>query len=211
MPNSDPFHITTPRLYISHLDASNDAHCDLIVDLLANPASTKYHPGGPSIVPDRAASRAFIASSIERMKRTAWGRYLVSIRPPDSNDPVPFSTDNLDLIGVVTMQQFRFTSTVGPKVPDVGFNILPRFHGKGYATEAATHLMKYFREEKGVNVFAGLTLERNEEAKRALKRLGFREWGVRSVVAVVSAESVKDLSVWTIGVEDEGELEGLGL
>ena len=145
------------------------------------------------------------------MARTGYGRFLVALRPDDTEEKEEESKRDLELIGVVSMQLNRHAAVPGPLVPDVGFNILPAYHGKGYATEAATHLMQYFRETRGVTAFAGITDEGNEEAKRLLARLGFRDWGVRSVKGVINEGRESRLSVWTTGVEDEGELEGLRL
>ncbi|OAL07435.1 hypothetical protein IQ06DRAFT_238391, partial [Phaeosphaeriaceae sp. SRC1lsM3a] len=214
MPDSD-FYITTPRLYISHHNASNDAHCDCFVNVIHSPSSKKYNQNGPSIVPNREAARSLIEATTDRMQRTSYGRYIVSIRPSPEieaeNESIPFSQRKLEFIGAITMQHNRFPAVPGPLIPDLGFNFLPQYHGKGYATEAATYLMKWFREEKGTKAFAGITDDENVAAKKALTRLGFRSWGMRRVKGVVDGGEERELSIWTIGVEDEGNLAGLGL
>lgn len=204
------FHITTPRLYLSRQNPSNDAQCDFAVSLLSSPSSIKYNPSGPSIVPNRDAARSFIEAGTERLLRTGHGRYLVSLRPSTEDNNTPFSEPSTNLIGVVTMQLHRYPATPGPLIPDIGFNFLPKYHGKGYAREAAEGLMKYFREERGIKAFAALTDDENVEAKGLLRKLGFREWGVRGVKGVINGGKEEDLSVWTRGVE-EGELDNLGL
>ncbi|KAH5282246.1 hypothetical protein HBI71_000170 [Parastagonospora nodorum] len=206
---SDPnFHIPTPRLFISHQSPSNDAHCDFAVALLHNPASIKHNPSGPTAVPDREAARSFITTASERLARTGYGRYLVSLRLSPSS---PFSPENQELIGVVTLQLQRYPSSPGPLIPDIGFNFLPQYHGKGYAKEAAQALMEWYTREKQVEKFAALTDETNGEAKKLLGKLGFREWGERVVRGVSGGGEEERLSVWTRGVEEEGELEGLRL
>jgi RimJ/RimL family protein N-acetyltransferase len=209
----DPnWHITTPRLYISHQITCNDSHIDFTLALLHNPAAVKYNPSGPIHVPDRDAARAYLESSTSRMLRTGYGRFLVSLRAtqtPD-DDTVPFSQRPQELIGKVTCQFQRHESTPGPQIPDIGFSFLPKYHGKGYAKEALQALMKYYEEEKGTKAFAALTDEENDEAKKLLGRLGFRDEGVRVVEGVVNGGKGERMSVWTMGVE-ERELEGLGL
>ncbi|KAF2831403.1 acyl-CoA N-acyltransferase [Ophiobolus disseminans] len=205
------WHITTPRLYLSHLNPSNDAHCDLRVAVLHSPSSKKHNLDAPTLVPDREAARASIASSVENTFRTGYGRYLISLRTGGDDEHDNFSEREVELVGNVSMQRNRHSSVPGPLIPDLGFNILPKYRGKGLANEAASHLMQYFREEKGVEAFAGLTDDDNEDSKRALRRLGFREWGVRRVRGVVNGGKEEGLSVWTVGVVDEGTLEGLGL
>jgi hypothetical protein len=155
--SGSPFdwHITTPRLYISYLNPSSTAHCDMTVSLLHSPSSVKYNPSGPSLIPNAEAARAFIAGSVDKTTRTGYGRYLISLRTGGSDEHENFSQRDLELVGVVTMQLNRIPSIPGPLIPDVGFNILPKYHGKGIANEAATHMMKWFREQKGVKAFAG--------------------------------------------------------
>ncbi|KAH7408448.1 GNAT domain-containing protein [Phaeosphaeria sp. MPI-PUGE-AT-0046c] len=212
MADSD-FYITTPRLYISHHNASNDAHCDCYFNLIHSPSSKKFNKAGPSLMPSREAARSLIEANAERMQRTSYGRYIVSLRPDeaDSTNAVPFSQRKLEFIGAVSMQHDRFPAVPGPLIPDLGFNFLPQYHGKGYATEAATHLMRWFKEEKGAKAFAGITDDENEAAKKALTKLGFRNWGMRRVKGVVDGGEERELSVWTIGVDSEESLGALGL
>jgi RimJ/RimL family protein N-acetyltransferase len=162
------------------------------------------------------------------MVRTGYGRYCVSLRPsnPNTNStPQPqlppqsdhsISTEKedqtLEHIGVISCQLARHPSHPSPLIPDIGFNFLPRYHGRGYATEAADALMQYYRETRGCRAFAGLTDPDNEAAKKCLSRLGFADRGVRGVAGVVDAGRVRELSVWTVGVgEGAGALEDVGL
>jgi RimJ/RimL family protein N-acetyltransferase len=223
---SDPnFHITSPRLYISHHIPSNDAHCDLMVSLLRSPASLKHNPSGPAAIPNREAARTYLASMADRMTTTGYGRYLISLRPsspstssPESqdkkeeqeNDSTPFSSRPLEHIGVVTCQLSRHPIP-SPLIPDIGFNFLPQYHGRGYAREAAERLMQYMRNEKGHKQFAGLTDDGNEGAKRVLVKLGFEDRGLRGVRGMDREGGVMELSVWTYGVGGEEELKDLGL
>jgi RimJ/RimL family protein N-acetyltransferase len=71
--------------------------------------------------------------------------------------------------------------------------------------------MRYFREEKGITKFAGLTDEGNEQAKKVLGKLGFEDRGVRSVKGMDKSGGGMVLSVWTVGVGGEEEMRELGL
>jgi RimJ/RimL family protein N-acetyltransferase len=161
------------------------------------------------------------------MVRTGYGRYCVSLRPsnsnpstnstPQSQPPSDHATtekedQTLEHIGVISCQLARHPSHPSPSIPDIGFNFLPQYHGRGYATEAAGALMKYYRQTRGCRAFAGLTDPDNEAAKKCLSRLGFVDRGVRGVAGVVDAGRVRELSVWTVGVgEGAGALEDVGL
>lgn len=208
------FHITTPRLYISYFDPSSDLHCDSTVELLHGAASMKFMPSSKDKVPDREGARQFLATSRERQQRTGWGRHLVSLRPESEEEgdaAKTFSERTLVPIGTVSMQMARIDGVPGPTIPDVGFNILERYHGKGYATEAVQGLMKYFSDVKGVKLFAGFTNEENESARKLFRRLGFQSHGIRSIGGIMWSGAVEDLDTWTWGLEEGQKLEDFGL
>ena len=112
---------------------------------------------------------------------------------------------------MVTVERARFPDTPAPTIADVGFNMHEKYHGKGYAKEAVLGFMKYFREEKGMGVFAGFTDEKNENARRLFRRLGFVEHGVRTVGGIMWTGEPADLDVWTFGIEERKTLEEYGL
>jgi RimJ/RimL family protein N-acetyltransferase len=208
------FHISTPRLYISYVDPSSDAHNDFTLELLHGAPSVRVNPGVVEAVPDREAAQKITASTDEKIRTTGYGRYLVSLKPDSHEDDgkagVPFSQRKLVHIGIVSMQLGRVAGEESPTMPDVGFNMMERYHGKGYATEAVQGLIKYFHEEKGAKEIAGLTDPTNEDAKRLFRRLGFTNHGVRTVRGIRWSGEVIDVDVWTLGLEDGKKLEEFG-
>ena len=57
---------------------------------------------------------------------------------------------------------------------DIGYSILARFSGNGYAFEAAAALMEYGRNELGLRRIIGLTSPTNEKSAHLLEKLGLR-------------------------------------
>jgi RimJ/RimL family protein N-acetyltransferase len=209
------FYFSTPRLYLSYCDPSCDAHCDFVIELLHGAPSLRRYPNIVEEVPDREAARKIIANGTEKLHTNGYGRYLVSLKPDSAEEDekagVPFSQRKLEHIGYVTMQLGRVPGKQAPIIPDLGFNMIERYHGKGYATEAAQGLIKYFGDEKSVEEVAGFTNPDNEDAQRLFRRLGFKNHGVRSIKGVRwSGEDSLDVDVWTWGLED-GRLEDFGL
>jgi RimJ/RimL family protein N-acetyltransferase len=208
------FYFSTPRLYLSYCDPSSDAHCDFVLELLHGAPSLRRHPGIVEEVPDRDAARRIIANGDEKLRTTGYGRYLVSLKPhpaeEDEETGVPFSQRKLEHIGYVTMQLARVQGEQAPTMPDLGFNMIERYHGKGYATEAAQGLIKYFGDEKGVKEIAGLTDPDNKEAQKLFRRVGFKNHGVRRVKGVRWSGEALDVDVWTWGLEDGKKLEDFG-
>ena len=130
--------ITTPRLTISNFNPTNDAHCTFVYDLNNSPKMLLVNRNMPSAIPDIETARAFIEKGAASVEEKGYGRYLISLRD-DGEDEAIKSVEGVP-IGIVSMQLARFPGA--PTVPDVGFAILAKYYGKGYATEAALGLMK---------------------------------------------------------------------
>ncbi|KAH7378330.1 acyl-CoA N-acyltransferase [Pyrenochaeta sp. MPI-SDFR-AT-0127] len=207
------FHITTPRLYISNLNPSDNAHCDFTLDVTNNAQSYAIP------IPDRDAARKLIETGAERLEKVGWGRYLISLKPSidqamhveEGESPKDIFSQHIKHcthVGIVSMQLARFP--VAPTIPDIGFRLHPHYYGKGYATEAASGLMKYYEEKRGVKCFAGFCAESNEASKGVLKRLGFETKGVKDVAGIYGDGSPITVLVWTKGLI-VGELEQYGI
>jgi RimJ/RimL family protein N-acetyltransferase len=171
-------------------------------------------------MPSREAGRKFIENCNEKIERSGYGRYLISLNPTDVDSEesakrasiLPFSKREHVLVGIVTMLCGRFAGA--PTIPDLGFGLLPEYFRKGYATEASQGLLKYFEEEKGQKAVSGFCGPENEASKKVLRRLGFEERGVRDLRGILGEGegNIFRVVVWTKGVgEGDGELEKWGL
>ncbi|KAF2134679.1 hypothetical protein P153DRAFT_362424 [Dothidotthia symphoricarpi CBS 119687] len=186
--------ISTPRLNVHFFDPSNDAHCDFVLELLDRP-----DPQVPDAAMDREGARAILKNDLEKVSKTGYGRYAISLKPS-----IASGDQNLDcshdgvLVGLVSMQLNRFPGA--PNIPDIGFGLLNRNYGKGYATEAAQGLLKYFEEERGQTEFAGYCQLENLKSNNVFRRLGFEERGVREVGGIVT-ETKLEVVVWTKNLE----------
>lgn len=208
----DPtFHITAPRLHLSYLDPSNDAHMTFVVHLYNSPeilavaAQTGAMPKKPQTV---SGARAALEPSVSRLATTGIGRYIISLRDPS----VPFTEETeREYIGTASMQLNRFPSVSCPTIPDVGFMLLAKYHGKGYASEACETLMQYFRETKGQERFAGFTHPENVQSQKLFVRMGFESKGTMDVGGIVGDGSPMGVAVWVKGVSPDTQLGELGI
>jgi RimJ/RimL family protein N-acetyltransferase len=204
------FHITTERLTISYLNPANDRQCDFVHELNNSPEMLAVNKSLSSAFTDREASRKFIEQGTASLAKLGYGRYLISRKPEEPQHidaPIRFSEsiNTHDLIGIVSMQLARFPGA--PTVPDIGFAIMAKFYGKGFATEAAQSLMKYYQKEKGHAAFAGYCDPENESSKNMFRRLGFENRGVKEINGVVAEGVWFKCLVYTIGHIEE--LEGM--
>ncbi|XP_014556031.1 hypothetical protein COCVIDRAFT_100806 [Bipolaris victoriae FI3] len=211
---SDPnFHITTPRLYLSYADPSNEAHVDFSLDLVNSAPTLRSQGSTGNSAADRAAARKRIADTMTSLKNKGFGRYFVWLRPETSSSDAstPFSERSLTPIGSVGLQLARLDGIKAPTIPDVGFIFLEKYQGKGYAAEAVAALMKYYEEEKGVSAFSGFTKEDNEGARGLFRRLGFTNHGVRRVSGIMWSGEDIEADTWTWGLKEGQELGELGI
>jgi RimJ/RimL family protein N-acetyltransferase len=203
------FHIDTPRLTLSHFNSALDSHCDFVVALWTQPSSLLATGGIATGNKTREQARAQLSSDSDRIHpETGYGRYLISLKQPvEDANKLPFSelVQKYIKIGDVTMKTRQYVDM--PVLPDLGFGLLDEYVGKGYATEAASALLKYFEEIKGQKEFLGLCHPDNEPSIKMMRRLGFREEGTRGVTGLTPDGSIFHLLCWSRGVE--GKLPGV--
>lgn len=203
---TDPdFHITTPRLYLSHLQPSLPAHCAFLVALYNSPAFIASVGGTPTSITTPAAARTLLAGRFRAdHARNGYGTYLVSLRPADPfPDDTPFAQAVQRCRPVGTVSLMRGEPPDAHAVPDLGFAILPAEMRKGYAREAAEGLLRHAEREWGVREVLGLFDPANEASRGVFRSLGFEDRGVRRLRAFGGVEG----AVWV----KEGMAEDLGV
>ncbi|KAG9197090.1 putative lipase atg15 [Epicoccum nigrum] len=206
------FHIDTARLVISHLDSLQDSHCDFLVDLYGS-EHNRARNAVAAPMPDREAARRKIDSN-DPIWTSGYGRYLVSLKMPAGSTAVGASRVPLSetlktyiKIGVVSMNRRKFDGA--PTAPDLGFGLLPAFQGKGFATEAAAALVRWFEEEKGQTEFLAFCDPDNESSKAVLRRIGFEEKDLWNIGGMFPDGRVIDGMVYSKGLVKNLEAYGL--
>lgn len=206
------FYIETPRLFISHFDASQDSHCDFLVQLYDTKENRAHKPASAQML-DREGARRGIMSN-DPNTNAGYGRWLVNLKPTkdstteQSKDISAFQRiESCTKIGTVSLKLRNYENS--PLAPDVGYGLLPAFQGKGYAPEAAAALIHWFEEEKGQKEFFGFCDPSNEGSKAVLRRMGFEERGVRSIKGMYSNDGIIVGAVFSKGIPKELEAYGL--
>lgn len=147
------FHLTAPRLYISHFHAPQ--HNQFLVDLYNSELYTKHNKTNVD-TPEKAQAQ------IENWmpgwhERTGYGPYVLSLRFArdviGNDDKTTTATDDEENgsplkpgqvpVGIVTLMRGSHYT-----VPDCGFALLPAYAGKGYATEAGRRIIRYAMDPK---------------------------------------------------------------
>ena len=103
-------------------------------------------------------ARASIASgAVEMYAKWGYGFYLIELK--DGGIP----------LGICGFAKRDFLED-----PDIGYALLPRYWGKGYAYEAAAAVMEYGRSVLGFTRIAAFTSEDNESSGKLLEKLGLQ-------------------------------------
>ena len=147
--------IETPRLRLRRLAPDRDAA--FILELLNEPSFVTY-------IADRGVrTEEEAASYIEEWALASYRDHGIGpLRVALAEDDTPigvcglFQRDHLDL-------------------PDLGFALLERHHGRGYAWEAARAVMTHARDELALSALLATTAPENPTSIRLLERLGFTE------------------------------------
>ncbi len=58
------------------------------------------------------------------------------------------------------------------EIPDIGFSLLPEFHGKGLAFEAASALLENAKDEFNIKAISAITTNENQASQNLIERLG---------------------------------------
>ncbi|HUP22314.1 MAG TPA: GNAT family N-acetyltransferase [Thermoanaerobaculia bacterium] len=103
-------------------------------------------------------ARAYIdGGPVASYVRHGFGLYLVELAEP--REPI-------GICGVLRRD--------GLADPDLGFALLPRHWGRGFALEAAQAVLEHARATLGLRRLVAITLPGNQGSKRLLERIGFR-------------------------------------
>ncbi|KAK8090885.1 Acyl-CoA N-acyltransferase [Apiospora phragmitis] len=161
---SSTFHLTTPRLYISHFHAPQ--HNQFLVDLYNSELYTKHNKTN---IDTPAKAQAQIENWMPGWhERNGYGPYVVSLRfaqdiVGESNTTTTAADDyekaNLLKLGQVPIGILTLMRGSHYTVPDCGFALLPTYAGKGYATEAGRRLVQYATDPKKPTTTTSTTSE----------------------------------------------------
>lgn len=160
--------LETERLALRHL-TKEDAL--FIVTLLNEPDWIKYI-GDRNIRTIEAAKKYIKEGPMTMYKEHGIGLYLIELR------------ENAQPIGLCGLLHRDFLKDV-----DLGFAVLSKYWGKGYAFEAAQGTLTYGAEVLGHRRIVGFTSLNNEKSANLLQKLGMKDEG--TIKYVSSSEDVR--------------------
>lgn len=159
----------------------------------------------PPIAQDFAAWEAFSADAQTmahlggvQHAADAWRSFAMMVGAWQLGVPAMFS--------VIERNSGAWVGRVGPWQPhlwpcrEVGWGILRRFEGRGYALEAAVACLDHAFDTRGWNTVSHLVADANVRSRALAERLGAKPIGVVSMPGSLSGEQVtewrQDRSAW---------------
>ena len=143
----------TARLRLRRLRCEDAA---FILELLNDPDFLQ-NVGDRQVRSLADAERYILTGPVASYERWGFGLYLMEIR--STGAPA-------GICGLLRRD--------GLEDPDIGFALLPRFRGAGYALEAAIAALRYGREVLGLARIVAITAPENHSSMQVLGRLGLK-------------------------------------
>ena len=143
--------LETARLSLRHVDEDDAA---FVLELVNDPDWIRFI--GDRNIRDLDAARRYIAEAVLAMYReSGFGLYLGELKA---------TATPIGLCGLVRRE--------GLDDADIGFALLSRFRGHGYALEAARAVMRHALETLGLPRVVAITSPDNRASRRILEALG---------------------------------------
>lgn len=146
------FNLATDRLTISKL-SYNDAA--FILELVNSPGWLKFI-GDRNITTEENAKEYLKNGPLKTYSEFGFGLFRISL----GSSGLP-----IGICGLLKRDYLDF--------PDLGFALLPKFEGSGYAQESCRAILKYTREYLNVPALYAIVTPENQKSRHLLSKLDF--------------------------------------
>jgi RimJ/RimL family protein N-acetyltransferase len=144
--------LETERLILRHLTVKDS---EFMLELLNDPSWLQFI-GDRGVRTVDEAHDYILQSIVAMYDRLGFGLYLTKLK----GESIP-----IGICGLVKRDSLEDV--------DVGFALLPKFRGKGYAYESASAVMEYGKRTLGLNRIAAIASPDNYASAKLLEKLGF--------------------------------------
>ncbi|MEH6537018.1 MAG: GNAT family N-acetyltransferase [Psychroserpens sp.] len=142
----------TTRLLLSKITVDD---APFILELVNTPGWLKYI-GDRNIKTVEAAAEHIENNQVKCYEKHGFGYYKMQVK-----------AESLRTIGTCGLLKRDNLDYV-----DIGFSMLPEYHGKGYGYEATNEIMKLAKNEFGIKNICAITLPTNKPSINLLEKLG---------------------------------------
>jgi ribosomal-protein-alanine N-acetyltransferase len=151
--NFHPFkNLETNRLLLRRIDFKD---VDAVLELRGNPQTMKYIPR--PLAKNQEDALEHIAMINEKIESNIGINWAITMK------------GNPKLIGIIG----HYKISIENQRAEIGYMLLPEFHGKGIITEAIKVVVKYGFEEMQLHSIEAIIDPRNYGSEKALQKSGF--------------------------------------
>ncbi|MEM6463813.1 MAG: GNAT family N-acetyltransferase [Pseudomonadota bacterium] len=143
----------TPRLIIRNWQASDE---ELFYHICSDDKVMEFFPSRRN----REEAREAMSRLIENIAKTGYGFFAIETK--EDNQPVGFAG-----LAIPELEPFLPKGTV-----EIGWRLAADKWGKGYATEAATELLRLGFEDRRLDEIVSFAVAANTRSTAVMKRLG---------------------------------------
>ena len=142
----------TKRLILSKITVED---APFILELMNTPGWLKYI-GDRNIKTVEAAAESIKNNQLKCYETHGFGYYKMQVK-----------AENLKTIGTCGLLKRDNLEHI-----DIGFSMLPEYHGKGYGFEATSEILKLAKTKFGIKTICAITLPINKPSINLLEKLG---------------------------------------
>ncbi|HAA16167.1 MAG TPA: GNAT family N-acetyltransferase [Cytophagales bacterium] len=150
-------YLETERLYLSNWEATDLPE---VAAMNLDPEVMRYFP---STFP-KDISQAFIANNIQYIQVHHYGWFKATLKATG------------DFVGFIGIKDVRFQAEFTPAV-EIGWRMVTKMWGNGYATEGAKACLRYAFEELGKEEIVSFTAVPNQPSEAVMQRIGMQKTG----------------------------------
>lgn len=142
----------TKRLVLSKITVDD---ASFLLELMNTPGWLKYN-GDRNVKTLKQATAHIQNNQLKCYEKNGYGYYKIQVK-----------AENLKTIGTSGLLKRENLKHI-----DIGFSLLPDYHGKGYGFEAASEIMKLAKHTFNIKTVYAITLPRNQPSIHLLEKLG---------------------------------------
>ncbi|MEM5566579.1 GNAT family N-acetyltransferase [Psychroserpens sp. AS72] len=142
----------TTRLILSKITVDD---APFILELMNTPGWLKYI-GDRNIKTVEAAAEYIKNNQLRCYEENGYGYYKMQVKG-----------EHLKTIGTCGLLKRDALEHI-----DIGFSMLPEYHGNGYGYEAANEILKFAKNQFGIKTICAITLPINKPSIQLLEKLG---------------------------------------
>jgi len=168
--------IETPRLILRNW---TDQDYDALLAICSDPKVMEYFPATLTA----AETKGFLSRLQKSYTEKGYTYFAAEHR------------ESGDVVGFIGLADQKYKSPFTPAT-DIGWRLLPKYWGKGLATEGAKACLKFAFETAALKEIIAVATVSNLPSIRVMEKIGLKEWGYFDHPALMDHKTLKNCVVY---------------